>query len=200
MNRDTTYKAYYVHTPATELPVTLEQVRYHLRNEDLRFDDELLKQYIRAAANYVEKTYGLALLTQTIKQYHDSFPCGSNMPLLLRISPLATTPAIVITYTDTAGATQTWTSSEYTSGRLDLGGFIVPNINYTWPDSVAALPNAITVTYSAGFGTKPSTLPPAITSALLLIIGDMYQRREDSVANLPKASEYLLLPWYRWAA
>lgn len=198
MNRDTTYKAYYVSTPATELPVTLEQARYHLRNEDLRFDDELLKQYIKAAANYVEKTYGLALLTQTIKQYHDEFPTGSDTPLLLRISPLASITSIA--YTDTAGATQTWTSSEYTSGRMDLGGFVVPNIGYTWPGSVASLPNAITVTYSAGFGAKPSTLPPAITNALLLMIGDMYQRREDSVANLPKASEYLLLPWYRWAA
>ena len=60
MNRDTTYRAYDVHTAATELPVTLEQVRYHLRNEDMRFDDELLKAYIRAAAGYVERKIGRA--------------------------------------------------------------------------------------------------------------------------------------------
>ena len=198
MNRDTTYRAYNVHTAATELPVTLEQVRYHLRNEDMRFDDELLKAYIRAAAGYVERTYGLALLTQTIKQYHAEFPYGSDTPLLLRIAPLASVTSIE--YTDSAGASQTWASPEYTSGRLNLGGFIVPGIGYSWPGSVANLPNAVTVTYQAGFGAKPSTLPAPVTQALLLMIGDMYQRREDNVVNLPKASEHLLQPWYRWAA
>lgn len=198
MNRDTTYKAYYVHTAATELPVTLEQVRFHLRNEDLRFDDELLKTYIRAAAGYVERQYGLALLTQTIKQYHNGFPCLSDTPLLLRIAPMVSITSVE--YTDTDGAPQTWTSSEYTSGRLDLGGFIVPKQNYTWPGSVAALPNAVTVTYQAGFGAKPSTLPAPVTQAILLMIADMYQRREDNVQAMPRASENLLLPWFRWAA
>jgi len=198
MNRDTTYRAYNVHTAATELPLTIEQVRFHLRNEGMRFDDELLKAYIRAAAGYVERTYGLALLTQTIKQYHAEFPATNDTPLLLRVAPLASITSI--TYTDTAGATQTWSASEYTSGRLDLGGFVVPNINYTCPGSVAALPNAVTVTYTAGFGTKPSSIPAPVTQAMLLMVGDMYQRREDNVVSLPKASEHLLLPWYRWAA
>lgn len=198
MNRDTTYRAYKVETPNAELPVTLEQARYHLRNEDMHFDDALLAGYIRAAAGYVERVYGLALLTQTIKQYHAEFPCGSNTPLLLRIAPLASITSIV--YTDSAGVSQTWTASEYTSGRLDLGGFVVPNIGFTWPGSVASLPNAVTVTYQAGFGAKPSTLPYPITQAILYMVADMYTRREDSVVALPKASEHYLLPWYRWAA
>lgn len=198
MNRDTTYRAYHVETPNAELPVTLEQVRYHLRNEDMHFDDALLTAYIRAAAGYIERVYGLALLTQTIKQYHSEFPSGSNTPLLLRIAPLASITSIV--YTDSAGVSQTWTASEYISGRLDLGGFVVPAIGYSWPGSVATLPNAVTVTYSAGFGAKPSTLPFPITQAILYMVADMYTRREDSVVSLPKASEHLLLPWYRWAA
>lgn len=198
MTRDTTYQAYNIHTPATELPVAMDDVRYHLRNEDLRFDDDLLKIYINAAANYVEKTYGLALLTQTVKQYHSTFPAACDTPMLIRINPLIAVSSI--TYTDTDGDTQTWSASEYTSGRMDLGGFIVPGINYNWPGSVAALPNAVTVTYTAGFGTKPSTVPHAIRQAIMLMVGDMYQKREDNVVALPKASEHLLLPWYRWAA
>ena len=196
MNRDITYKAYYVHTPATELPVSLEQVRYHLRNEDLRFDDELLKVYIKAAAADVEKQYSLALLTQTIKQYHCGFPASSSTPMLLRIAPMVSITSIE--YMDTTGATQTWASSEYTSGRMDMGGLIVPKINYSWPGDVANLPNAVTVTYQAGFGAKPSTIPIQITQAMLMAVADWYgPSREDKIRNLPKASEYLLLPWYR---
>lgn len=198
MNRDTTYRAYNVSTANTELPVTLEQARFHLRNEELRFDDELLRQYIRAACQYVERTYGLALLTQTIKQYHSKFPCGSSEPMLLRVAPMVSITSVE--YTDTALVTQTWTSSEYTSGRYDLGGFIVPKPNYSYPGNVATLPNAVTVTYTAGFGAKPSTLPAPVTQAILLMIGDMYQKREDTPVSLPKASEYLLTPWMRWAA
>lgn len=198
MNRDTTYRAYEVTSANSELPVTIETVRYHLRNEDLTFDDDLLRIYIKAACNYVERTYGLALLTQTIKQYHAEFPGHSNAPILLRIAPLISVTSIV--YTDSAGVTQTWSGAEYTSGRYDLGGFIVPNSNYTWPGSVATLPNAIAVTYQAGFGAKPSNIPPAITQAILLLVGDMYSRREDSVQAMPRASESLLAQWTRFAA
>ena len=198
MNRDTTYNAYTVSAANSELPVTLEQTRYHLRNEDLRFDDDLLAQYIRAACGYVERAYGLALLTQTIQQFHCAFPAASDQPILLRIAPLSSVTSIV--YTDGAGVSQTWSNTEYTSGRLDLGGFIVPAIGYTWPGDVARLPNAVTITYHAGFGAKASTLPPPVTSAILLMVGDMYQKREDTPVSLPKASEYLLSPWMRWAA
>lgn len=82
-----------------------------------------------------------------------------------------------------------------------MGGLIVPKINYSWPGDVANLPNAVTVTYQAGFGAKPSTIPIQITQAMLMAVADWYgPSREDKIRNLPKASEYLLLPWYRWAA
>ena len=40
-----------------------------------------------------------------------------------------------------------------------------------------------------------ASVPEAIKQAVLLIIGKMYELREDSVSRLPKASEYILEPY-----
>ena len=196
--QDTTYRSYQVTVPNTELAVTIERARQHLRNEDLHYDDDYLRGLIRAAADMVERTYGLALLTQTVKQYHTAFPCATDQPLLLRIAPLTTVTSIQ--YVDSAGATQTWTSAEYTSGSFNSAHFIIPKTTYNWPTDVNTdLPNAVTVTYQAGYGAKPSTIPPLIQSALLLIITDLYENRGDAVRNMPTASERLLQSFYRFS-
>lgn len=195
---DTTYRSYEVTVPNTELPVTIEQARFHLRNEDLHFDDDLLRAYIKAASRYVERTYGLALLTQTVKQYHCAFPANADTPLLLRIAPLLAITSIQ--YYNSAGALTTWPSDQYKTGTYNLSGFVVPKTGYAFPTDVENKPNAVIITYTAGFGSKPSSIDDNILQALRLMLTDMYQRREDTVVALPKASEVLLQSWYRFAA
>lgn len=192
-----TYTSCQVTATSAELPVTLELARAHLRNEDLRFDDEYVSAVIRAAAANIEKQYGLALLTQTIRQTHSAFPASSDTPLLLRIAPLVSVTSIA--YIDSAGNTQTWSSAEYASGRYDLTAFIIPKTGYTWPSGLAVRPDAVVVTYQAGFGTKASVLPADIRSALLLQIGYLYENREDAPQTLITAADNLLRPWYRFS-
>lgn len=197
MTNDTTYRAHQVTVPNTELPVTLDTARAHLRNEDQRYDDDYIVGIIRAACAMVEKQYGLALLTQTVKQYHQAFPCAASAPLLLRIAPLINVTSIE--YVDSAGDTQTWNNTEYAAGHYNQTAFIIPKTNFTWPTGLANTPNAVTITYTAGFGTKASNIPNDIRSALLLIIGALYENREDAPSTLPVASQHLLLPYYRFS-
>lgn len=199
MNTDTTYRSYIVHTPNTELPVTLERTRMHLRNEDLGHDDEYLRGIIQAACGMVETVYGVALLTQTIKQYHSDFPCTDDKPLMLRITPLASITSI--TYTDTAGATQIWSASEYTTGSFNGRYFVTPKVDYTWPSGVATgQPNAVTITYQAGYGAKPSNIPHFVTQGLLMEIAHQYgPGRDNPVRTMSTAAEYYLQPLYRFS-
>lgn len=197
MYDDNTYTAHRVSVPNAELPVTLELSRAHLRNEDLRYDDEYVKSVIRAAAGLVETQYGMALLNQTVVQYHRSFPCSTDTPLLLRIAPLVSVSSIE--YMDGEGNTQTWSSAEYAAGHFNNTAFIIPKPNYAWPSVRVGQPNAVTITYTAGFGAKASQVPDAIRSALLLIIGALYENREDAPSTLPLASENLLRPYYRFS-
>ena len=192
-----TYTAYQVTATSAELPVTLDVTRMHLRNEDLRFDDEYLSGIIRAAAAIVERQYGMAMLTQTIEEYHRGFPCASDAPLLLRIAPLLTVTSIQ--YLDGAGDTQTWDPDSWAYGHYNQTAFIVPKTGYDWPTGLSVQPNAVTITYQAGFGPKASNVPADIRAALLLMIGAMYENREDAPSTLPLASQNLLHPYYRFS-
>ena len=196
---DKTYSAHLITAKSAELPVMLEMTRAHLRNEELRFDDEYVRGLIWGASDAVEKQYQLALLTQTVVQYHRCFPCGSDTPLLLRIAPLISVTSIG--YIDSGGNSQVWDATQYVTGRFNDTSFIVPKIGYSWPTDVAPnYPNAVTVTYQAGFGANASFVPTNIRSALLLMIAKMYEKREDPTAALPQASEHLLRPYDRFSA
>lgn len=200
--QDKTYRSYEVTTPNTELPVTIDLARYQLRNEDLQFDDDYVRHLIFTAADLIERTYGLALLEQTIKQYHSSFPCTSDQPILLRIAPLyGVTPITSVTYVDSAGVTQTWSASEYTTGQYNGRPILIPKHGYSWPSSTSVNhQNAVTITYQAGYGTKASSIPKTIIQAMLLNITDLYENRSDSVRTMATASERIMQSFYRFSA
>ncbi len=197
MTNDPTYTAYAISDRSAELPVSLELTRMHLRNEDLRVDDALVRALILSATQNIEAQYGLALLEQTVVQTHNAFPASSDTPMLLRIAPLLSVTSIA--YIDAAGATQTWSASQYTSGRFNNTAFIVPKIGYTWPSGLAKMPNAVTITYDAGYGTKSDNIPEPIKQAILLNVGWLYENREDPTATLSRASDHLLRPYYRFS-
>jgi uncharacterized phiE125 gp8 family phage protein len=182
-----------------ELPVTLERARMHLRNEDLAFDEDYLRGVIKAAGDMVERVYGVALLTQTIKQYHSHFPCSPDTSLSLRITPLISITSIQ--YVDSAGATQTWSSAEYTTGAFNGRYFVVPKVDYSWPSDIATgQPNAITVTYTAGYGAKPSNIPHSVMMGLLMEIAYLYgPGRDNPVRTMSTAAEYYLQPLYQFS-
>lgn len=197
MTNDPTYTAYSISDRSAELPVSLELTRMHLRNEDLRVDDALVRALILSATQNIEAQYGIALLEQTVVQTHNAFPASSDTPMLLRIAPLLSVTSIA--YIDAAGATQTWSASQYTSGRFNNTAFIVPKIGYSWPSGLAKMPNAVTITYDAGYGTKSENIPEPIKQAILLNVGWLYENREDPTATLSRASDHLLRPYYRFS-
>ncbi len=191
------YKAYTIYTPNAELPVTLDDVKKHLRMDDLSHDDDSIMAYIMSASRNVEKQYGIALLTQTVKEYWSAFPCLTTEPLLLRIQPVQSITSIE--YLDENGLTQTWDEEEWAFGGYNGATFIVPTPDHTWP-ATWSVPNAITITYEAGWGDLPTNVPNDITQALKFMVADYFERREDSPQTFTRASENLLRPYYRWAA
>lgn len=194
---DITYVSHRITARSAEKPVSIELARQQLRNEDLRADDALLLLLLRSSVQTIEQTYRLALLEQTVVQYHSQFPAGKDTPMLLRIAPLLSVTSIV--YIDAAGATQTWSSSEYTFGHFNDISFVVPKYGYTYPTAITNNANAILITYEAGFGTKSENIPPQIIEAILLNVAWLYEYRENPEAKFSRASEDLLRPFYRFS-
>ena len=107
-------------------------------------------------------------------------------------------PLVSIThlkYYDTSNAHQTWSSSNYNTGTfINQKGFIEIKDGVDIPDLYNRA-DAIEIQFKCGYGTAASDVPDAIKQAILLIVGRMYELREDSVSRLPKASEYILDPY-----
>lgn len=191
------YKAYTITTPNLDLPVALDEVKKDLRMDDLSHEDSVIMAKVMAASVGIEKEYGLALLTQTIKEYWSAFPVGNCDPMLLRIQPVQS--VTTVEYIDTDGLTQTWDADEWTYGGYNGTTFIIPTPGYTWP-STWATPNAVIVTYEAGYGDSPENVPWPIAQAIKYRTADMFEKREDTPQTFTRASENLLRPYYRWSA
>lgn len=142
---------------------------------------------------------GRCLVTQTWDYSLDGFP-AEDRPIRLPLAPVQSITSI--SYTDTAGASQTFASSKWSLSadkdwrpRIDLG------YGEAWP-STRDVPDAVTVRFVAGYGDADTDVPPAIRSALKILIGDLYAQRETVVVGtivgqLPQVVEALLAPYRR---
>lgn len=116
--------------------------------------------------------------------------------------PLA--PLVKVThlkYYDSSGVQQTFSDSDYSVNTfLNQKGFIEINDGVNLP-TLDDRADAIEIKFTAGYGDDSddnggtASIPEPIKTAVLLIIGRMFEVREDSVSRLPKASEYLLDPY-----
>lgn len=185
----------------TSLPVTLEDAKLHLR-VDHDDEDGLITQYLAAATEWAEDFQGRAYVTRTYQLTMSRFP--KTRPIYLPRPPLQSVTSI--SYYDRSDAEQTVDASDY---YVDLGSVPARVVlkSGSWP-SVANRPDAVTVTYVAGYGDLEdgdgdggeNPIPGAVRSAILLITGHLYENRESVTIgtgptfNVPQGPQYLLSP------
>ena len=133
-------------TAPTTYPVTLAEAKLHCR-VDGTDDDALITALITSATEMCEQQTGRALMTQTWLLTLDEFPTE------IELTRVPVQSISSVTYTDTAGATQTLSTGSNWR-LLDLGDFsmarIVPVYGYTWP-ATRAQNNVVSVQYVAGY-------------------------------------------------
>jgi uncharacterized phiE125 gp8 family phage protein len=183
-------------TKLNDLPVAFDDVRRQLKLDDIAQDDDLIRLYVSALCEQVERLYSVAMLTQTVVETHSSFPINGNQEIVLSIRPGQTVSSIQ--YIDANGTTQTFSSSKYTSYANSKAFFVVPNVDYEWPIDTAIRPDAVRITYTAGYGTSPSNVPAAMRLGILNMVGKMDANREDMIQEKINASDILLLPFFQF--
>jgi uncharacterized phiE125 gp8 family phage protein len=189
-------------TPPSEEPIDLDEAKRQCR-VDLDDEDALIQSYLVAAREYIENITGRQLNTATWDLGLDGFPYWIDVPK----APLRSVTSI--TYTDTAGVTQTLASSGY-----KVIGAVGTNVSPTaprgrieqayaayWP-IVRGESGNVTVRFVAGYGNA-SQVPQALKQAMLLLIGHWYRNREPvSIGNivtpLPMSVDALLGPYRTW--
>lgn len=167
-----------VTSAATLEPLTLQEAKAHLKVED-DDDDDVVQRCITAARQYVEKVDGRCFISTTFALRMDRFP-SENGAINVPRPPLRSVSSIV--YIDTAAATATLSATAYTSDIYSTPGRIVPAYAEYWP-TTRDVPNAVTVTFVAGYGTTATSTPEDKKAAMLLAVGDLYENRQGTVVG-----------------
>ena len=163
-------------TPPSVEPVTREQAKVWLR-VDYAEDDALIDVLISAAREKAEHYTNRHFLTTTVEE---KFPVGS--PIVLNHGPVLSIVSVGVDG-------QPLPTDAYT--LLDCKVF--PEVQLK--SAPAAAP---TVRYTVGYGPTVNDVPKAVGQAILLMVGDMYENRTDTLRRLPTASMHLLNTVRRW--
>lgn len=160
---------------ATVEPITLAEAKAHLR-VTVSSEDALITALITAARTTCEERLRRTLIDTDWQLTLDAFPCALplRMPRVIAVES--------VEYVDSAGAPQTLAGSEYQVDGESEPGWIVPAYGKAWP-ATREQANAVTVTYSCGYGVAASDVPGPIKQWILLQIGALYANREAVVAT-----------------
>jgi uncharacterized phiE125 gp8 family phage protein len=183
--------------PATE-PVTVQEVKTAL-NIDFADDDAYIGELIGVAREFLEANTNLALLTQTITHVLPRFPRVTAQNPLATI-PLYKYPVQSITsisYHDENDAVQTIAVSGPTPGA-ELDSTSMPSQIFlktanlaAWPTTYSTRLNPVTLVYVAGYANA-GAVPKQIKQAIKLIVGEMYEKRENYVKEKLTAVDHLM--------
>lgn len=189
--------SYNIITPASLKALTVSEVKDYLR-VDSDSEDSLIGVLIDASTQVVEHYLSRFLLTTVVEEFYDFFPVyktgvdpfrGDRNIVYLSRGPVQSVASVK--YIDGNGDEQTVVADDYRTDLVSEPARIMPEHGwYGTKDTV----NAVIVRYTCGY-TQASDVPANIKMAMLLIIGEMYEKRVDTVHRLPTASEYLLNPF-----
>lgn len=213
-----------VRTVEPELePITLDQAKAHCRiaGDD---DDGYVTSLITAARIHAENRTNRSFLQQTWRMSLDRFPgyqpwnlgapfapvvgrqfsteyvCGRYMqpPLLLPRPRLIEVTSLQ--YYDINGDQQTLDPSAYVVNADGEPATIFPVPFTWWPATMWGRPDAVQVTYTAGYGATTDTVPMNLQLAMLGLIAHWYENREavaltnstNAVTTIPQFVDALL--------
>lgn len=183
--------------PAAQ-PVELLEAKTHAR-VDYDDDDVLIQSLINAAVDLLDGdgVLGRAMIEQTWAQWVSQSPGLVN----LRMGPFISLTAVQ--YYDASGTLADAAVSDFEIRKNCDFVTIVPKDGSSWPGAQSR-PDAIKITYTAGFGASGEDVPQGIRHALLMLVAHWYRSREAAsvrdMSDVPMAVAALInrhrVGWY----
>ncbi len=208
-----------VATAPTEEPVTVPEVKSHVR-QTLEIDDGVLGDLLAAVRYYVEHSVlGRALITQTWDYWLDAFPIAQTFfPLNVQWQswapqtvdrtaarsghfiklPLPPLRSVThVRYYDVDEVQATFASSSYQVDTVSTPGAIVLHDGQAWPSTVLRPRNGVEIRLEAGYGDR-NDVPEDIKLGIKMLVGSAYENREADLGVLLRANPMamrLLMPY-----
>lgn len=137
--------------------------------------DPMLNMLIQAARQHVETYLKRKLITQTLEQHRDSFPCWT-----ITLPPLQS--VVSVKYYDTNGTQRTLAADQYLVDTTTEPARITPAYGIVWPVTQWRN-NAVTVQFVAGYGAA-SAVPACVKNWMLIRIKTLWEQRDQTVKQL----------------
>jgi uncharacterized phiE125 gp8 family phage protein len=164
---------YIVTVAPTTLPLTINEVKEHLRLDLTdKTQDALLKVLIRAATDYAEKYTKKDLITRTYETFRDSF----DDSLEIRRSPLQSVTTVEYLKN---GVFVTVSTDIYFATNSNTFAHLALKVNQVWPSDVDLQEQSVKITFKSGYGNNLSSAPDALREGILQHIAAMYENRGD---------------------
>lgn len=180
-------------TPPAVQPVTLAEVKAHLRVETAD-EDEYLNALAAMAVAHVEQTTGLALINQVWRVYLDAWPLDGLVEL-----PVAPVRAVVeLRVYDAEGTPIALSPGHFTLDPFSEPARLLVNAN----DAPERAFNGIEIDVEAGYGESGADVPDTLRRAILVLVAHWHELRgaaDDAVvaASAPPGFARLLAPFTR---
>lgn len=162
-------------------PLSLDEAKLALRiDPDVTAEDDDIQSKITAAREYFEAYTGQALITQKWAARLPCWPTGHSFPI--ERGPIRSIDSII--YFDSNGISQTVAADQYRflTGGIRSNGLI--EFVSGWPGfDLGQRSDAMTITFTAGYGEDASAVPRTIVEAIKKIFGDLYRDRESSAVG-----------------
>jgi len=167
-------------TPPISAPVSLLEVKRHLRIES-DDDDDYLNDLIASSTSHLESVSGLKLITQTWRQYLDCLPNSSS--IRLEVSPVRSITELRVFGENGLANPVPLQAMELdsvsTPPRLLVKSQLASGQHF----------NGIEIDMVAGFGDTSLDVPDGLRRALLLLIAHAFEFRGAVPINQQPASE-----------
>jgi uncharacterized phiE125 gp8 family phage protein len=181
-------------------PILLTEAKLHLRvTSDV--DNTLIANLIKTARQHAENFTGRVLASATFELIMDIFPSDK---IKLPMPPVKSVTSIK--YTDSDGLEVEWDDENYIFYNSEPA-IIVPAYGISWPSFTPFPVGAVKIRYIAGYEASLTDasliIPEPIRQAILLLIGHLYEHREEVseevLKNIPMGIQSLLYPYKIWS-
>lgn len=188
-------------TPPVGQPLSLEDVKSHLRVTGSTHDDRIMA-YIDAATTAVESLTEMRFVEQTVRLEIDGFPEGA---IEIPIAPVQSVTSVK--YDDGSNEEQTLVAN--TNYFVSLGGRY-PKIApvSTWPTAYAGKPSSVRIVMVVGYETSVAgyadNAPQDLKHAIKVKIKEFFDHGGETIVGvnevMPSANtvELLTRPYKRW--
>ena len=183
-------------TAPAEQPITLTEAKAHLRVE-ASDDDDMIEALVEGATSHLDGWSGILGRCLVEQEWKASFHCFRRVMRL----PFPDVSAATISYFDADDAQQSVGASNFSIKEDETGAFIWFADLWQTPTTFAR-PDAVQITFTAGYGDA-ADVPAPIKQAMKLLISHWNENREAVAMSqyapreLPMAVSALLAPYRR---